>query len=164
MGASPPTIADPAEAEPGVSGLALGEQLVLWAVRRRLENERHLPMIRRGFLLAGPGRHEHDAFTAFERFYAAVSGGCRRDLWFHRCGCGCVGEDELAILGLIAAAQAGDLAGAWSGAQSLVVAAAQDELLQAAAEFGQALSERRLLLPLRRNLSTHRLPAGARLH
>jgi hypothetical protein len=121
-------------------------------------------MIRRGFLLAGPGRHEHDAFAAFERLYAALSGSCQRDLWFHRCGCSCVSDDELAILGLIAAAQAGDLATAWSCGQSLVVAAAQGELLQAAGKFGQALTERRLVLPLRQRLTAHPVPAGARLH
>jgi hypothetical protein len=164
LSATPPIQVDSADAEPDVSELALGEQLVLWAVRKWLEGVQHLPMVRRGFLLAGPGRHEHDAFAAFERFYAALEGNCRRDLWFHRCGCGCVSPDELAILGLIAAQQAGDPGSAWGHGQSLVLDRAFGELLRATRDLAQALTERRLILPLRQRVSPDGTAAGSRLH
>jgi hypothetical protein len=137
---------------------------VLWAVRKRLEGVQHLPMVRRGFLLAVPGRHEHDAFAAFERFYAALEGNCRRDLWFHRCGCCCVSPDELGILSLVAAQQAGDPGSAWGYGQSLVFDRAFGELLRVARELAQALAERRLILPLRQRMTAEGIVAGARLH
>jgi hypothetical protein len=108
-----PPFGDAPCAEPSVAELALGEQLVVWAIRKRLEGAAHLPMVRRGFLLTGPGQQPREAFAAFEQFYGALSANCRRDLWFHRFGCGGVSADELAILGLIAAQQAGDVASAW---------------------------------------------------
>ena len=145
MSAPPPIRVDPDVAEPSVSELALGEQLALWAVRKRLQGVQHLPMVRRGFLLAGPGPQEHEAFAAFERFYAALKGNCRRDLWFHRCGCCCVSPDELAILGLVAAQQAGDPASAWGYGQSLALDRALGELLRAARDLARTLTERRLI-------------------
>jgi hypothetical protein len=57
---------------PSVSELSLGEQLVLWAVRKRLEGEAQLPALRRGFRLADRGCHERDAFDAFERLFGAI--------------------------------------------------------------------------------------------
>ncbi len=123
-------LGDARGAEASVAEFALGEQLVVWAIRRRLEGAAHLPMVRRGFLLAGPGQQPRDAFAAFEQFYGALSANCRRDLWFHRCGCGGVSADEIAILGLIAAQQAGDPASARGYGQSLVIDAALGRCLR----------------------------------
>ena len=156
--------ADPDAALPSLAELALGEQLVVWAMRKRLESATHLPAVQRGFELTGGGPHEQDAFAAFEQLFAALARNCRRDLWFHRCGCGCVSPDEVRVLGLIAALQAGDVATAWGHGQALVVDPALGELLQAARELGQALAERRLALPLRRRLAPDRPGAGMRLH
>jgi hypothetical protein len=137
----------PVPAEPVVADLSLGEQLVIWALRKRLESAAHRPALRRGFLLAGAGGLQ--AFAAFEQLFAVLESHCRRDLWFHRCGCGCVSADELRILGLIAAQQSGGVAAALGHGSSLVAPAAVGEIVHAAGAFGQALAACRLTLPLR---------------
>jgi hypothetical protein len=147
VASSIPFAGQPVPAEPVVADLALGEQLVIWALRKRLESAAHRPALRRGFLLAGAGGLQ--AFAAFEQLFAVLESHCRRDLWFHRCGCGCVSADELRILGLIAAQQSGEVAAALGHGSSLVVLAAVGEVVQAAGAFGQALAACRLTLPLR---------------
>ena len=147
MASSIPGAGQPVPAEPVVADLALGEQLVIWALRKRLESAAHRPALRRGFLLAGAGGLQ--AFAAFEQLFAVLESHCRRDLWFHRCGCGCVSADELTILGLIAAQQSGEVAAALGHGSSLVAPAAVGEIVQAAGAFGQALAACRLTLPLR---------------
>ena len=67
---------------PSVRELSLGEQLLLWAVRKRLEGEAQLPTLQRGFRLADRGTHERDAFEPFEQLFGAIRRNCRRDLWF----------------------------------------------------------------------------------
>jgi hypothetical protein len=149
VASSIPFAGQPVPAEPVVADLALGEQLVIWALRKRLESAAHRPALRRGFLLAGAGGLQ--AFAAFEQLFAVLESHCRRDLWFHRCGCGCgcVSADELTILGLIAAQQSGEVAAALGHGSSLVAPAAVGEIVQAAGAFGQALAACRLPLPLR---------------
>ena len=154
MASSIPFAGQPVPAEPAVADLALGEQLVLWALRKRLESAAHRPALRRGFLLAGAGGPQ--AFAAFEQLFGVLESHCRRDLWFHRCGCGCVSADELRILGLIAAEQTGDVAAGFGHGSSLVAPAAVGLVTQAAAAFGQALAACRLTLPLR----VRHLPEG----
>ena len=73
---------------------------------------------------------------ALERLFAALARDCRRDLWFHRCGCGCVSQDEISILGMIAALQAGERCRPpRSHGQALVAEPALGELLEAAGEL-----------------------------
>jgi hypothetical protein len=141
---------------PGVSDLSMGEQLVLWAVRKRLEGERQLPALRRAFRLADRGAHARDTFDAFETLFGTIGRNCRRDLWFHRCGCGCVSGDELTILGLVAAEQSGDIASALFLGRALVAPAAIGDLREAAHRLAEALSERGFALPQRA-----RYPAAA---
>jgi hypothetical protein len=145
VASSIPFAGQPVPPEPAVADLALGEQLVIWALRKRLESAAHRPALRRGFLLAGAGGLQ--AFAAFEQLFAVLESHCRRDLWFHRCGC--VSADELTILGLIAAQQSGEVAAALGHGSSLVAPAAVGEVVQAAGAFGQALAACRLILPLR---------------
>jgi hypothetical protein len=147
VASSVPFAGQPVPAEPTVADLALGEQLVIWALRKRLESVAHRSALRRGFLLAGAGGLQ--AFAAFEQLFCAIESHCRRDLWFHRCGCGCVSADELRILGLIAAQQTGDVVAAFGHGSSLVVPAAVGDVGEAAAVFGRALAACRLSLPLR---------------
>lgn len=155
----------PAPAGPSVAELSMGEQLVLWAVRKRLEGEAQLPAVRRGFRLADRGPHECDAFEAFEQLFGAIGRSCRRDLWFHRCGCGCVSGDELTILGLIAAEQSGDIASALFFGRALVTPAAVVEVLRAAHLLALALAERDLALPLRQRSAPAQLDdSSRRLH
>jgi hypothetical protein len=135
--------------EATLAQLALGEQLVVWAFRKRLEGESHAPTVQRGFALAGSGPARHDAHVAFEALFVLVAAHCRRDLWFHRCGCCGVSPDEMAILRLIAAQQAGDMASALCSGRSLVADQVLGEALRLAERLGRALAERGLALPLR---------------
>ena len=152
----------PAPAGPSVAELSTGEQLLLWAVRKRLEGEAQLPALRRGFRLADRGTHERDAFDAFEQLFGTIGRSCRRDLWFHRCGCGCVSNDELAILGLVAAEQSGDVASALFLGRALVAPAALAEAVEAARRLALALAERGLALPLRQRYAPAQLDDGSR--
>ena len=112
--------------------------------------------------LADHGTHEHCAFEAFEQLFGAIGRNCRRDLWFHRCGCGCVSEDELAILGLVAAEQSGDMASALFLGRSLVAPQAVVGALQAARQLARTLSERGLALPLRQRYASAQVEDGSR--
>ena len=152
----------PPSSVPSVGDLSMGEQLVLWAVRKRLEGEAQLPALRRGFRLADRGTHEHDACDAFEQLFGTIGRSCRRDLWFHRCGCGCVSEDELTILGLVAAEQRGDIASALFLGRALVAPAALIEALEAARRLALALAERGLALPLRQRYAPAQLDDSSR--
>lgn len=151
--------------EPTVAEFSMGEQLVLWAVRKRLEGDAQVPALGRGFRLADRGVHRRDAFAAFEQLFAAIGRHCRRDLWFHRCGCGCVSDDELTILGLVAAEQAGDIASALFFGRSLVAAAGVTPVLEAARALAEALAERGFALPLRQRYAPAQLDdSSRRLH
>jgi hypothetical protein len=157
---SPARSRSPPRSRPTLAELTLGEQLVVWALRKRLESAAHLPALQKGFRLAGAGAG--DAYEAFERLFAALARNCRRELWFHRCGC--TSRDELVILGLIGALQVGEIATAWDHGQTLVGEPAQHELLESALGLGRALAERRLVLPLRAGPRPDRMPPGARRH
>ena len=156
---------DPPPALPGprVGELATGEQLLLWALRRRLEGAAQLPALRRGFRLADRGTHARDAFEAFEQLFGAIRRNCRRDLWFHRC-CGCVSQDELTILGLVAAEQSGDRASALLFGRALVTPAALTEALEAARRLALALAERGLGLPQRQRDAPAQVDGSRHLH
>jgi hypothetical protein len=155
----------PAPSGPSVAELAMGEQLVLWAVRKRLEGDQQLPVLSRGFRLADRGAHRRDAFDAFEALFGAIGRNCGRDLWFHRCGCGCVSGDELTILGLVAAEQSGDVASALFFGRALVAPQGVVELLQAARLLAEALAERGLALPLRQRYAPAEVDdSSRRLH
>jgi len=56
----------PAPAGPRVGELATGEQLLLWALRKRLEGTAQLPALRRGFRLVDRGIHERDVSIGTE--------------------------------------------------------------------------------------------------
>jgi len=136
-------------AEPTLAQLALGEQLMVWAFRKRLEGESRAGTVQRGFELAGNGPARHEAHAAFEGLFGLIAAHCRRDLWFHRCGCCCLSADEMAILGLIAAQQAGDMASALCSCQSLVAPPVVGEGMRLAERLGRGLAELGLALPLR---------------
>ena len=134
------------------------------ALRKRLEGTAQLPALRRGFRLADRGMHERDAFEAFEQLFGAIGRNCRRDLWFHRCGCGCVSGDELMILGLVAAEQSGDRASALLFGRALVTPAALTEALEAARRLALALAERGLGLPQRQRDAPAQVDGSRHLH
>jgi hypothetical protein len=155
----------PVPSGPSVGELSIGEQLVLWAVRKRLEGAEQVPALRRGFRLADRGSHARCAFDAFEQLFGVIGRHCRRDLWFHRCGCGWVSADELTILGLVAAEQSDDIASALVFGRALVAPPAVVKALAAARRLALALAERGLALPLRQRYAPARLDDGSqRLH
>jgi hypothetical protein len=147
-----------------VGELATGEQLLLWALRERLEGTAQLPALRRGFRLADRGTHQCCAFEAFEQLFGAIGRNCRRDLWFHRCGCGCVSEDELTILALVVAEQSGDMASSLFFGRALVAPAALPEAQEAARRLALALAERGLALPRRQRYAPAQVDGSRHLH
>jgi len=137
------------QARESMRDLGLGEKVVLWSVRARLEGPDALERIREGLPLYHDALASDAAFGAFEPWFLIVANHCRRDLYLHRPRCPCVSEDERAMLDLLAYAQAEDPAGAQRLAASLVHGRALVAFLGASLTFAQALARLGLHLPRR---------------
>jgi hypothetical protein len=127
--------------------LSVGEQLLIWAVRTRLEGPARLLDVRAGFRLASDAGLEWSAFSAFETWFLIIAAHCRRDLYLHRACCPALGPDEAAMLELVASGQSGF--GAERLAGELVRPPAIGLLLQASDALGLALRGLGLVLPSR---------------
>jgi hypothetical protein len=94
-----------------VGQLGPGEQFVLWALRQRLRDEEQdapSPPLLRGFRLAFGLTSLEPALAAFEGLFRVLRGSCGRDVGLLPLRCACVSAGERALLGLVAAAQAGE--------------------------------------------------------
>jgi hypothetical protein len=129
--------------------LSVGEQLLIWAVRTRLEGPARLLDVRAGFRLASDAGMEWSAFSAFETWFLTIAAHCRRDLYLHRACCPALGPDEAAMLELVASGQSGSGSGAERLAGELVRPPAVGLLLQASDALGLALRGLGLVLPSR---------------
>lgn len=145
-----------------IDQLLVGEQLIIWAFRKSLagEVEESLP---RGFKAAFGLCGVEAALSAFQGMYETIFRHCRQDLSFHRPRCRCVGGDEMIIVGLIAANQAGMQAQATSIARYLVQEAAVDDLLSHAESFSFMMESFNLHVP-RRPLVCMAEPRQALVH
>jgi hypothetical protein len=140
--------AQPAEPPRRVQELRLAEQFVIWALRARCASGPAGTIVR-GFRLAFGLSGVEPALACFEALYGAIRGHARRDLWLHRPCCPCAGGDELAVVAVVAACQAGRTLQAHRLAGLLVGGGGIDLVLCHAGQLAAFLRERRLVLPER---------------
>jgi hypothetical protein len=135
---------------PGIAidQLAIGEQLVIWALRNQLAKGSETALVR-GFHVAFGLSAVEAALAAFRGLYHTLAHHCRRDLGFHATRCRCVSSDEIIIVSLIAASQAGMTAQAEEIVRYLVHAPSVRRLLAYAATLSLLMERHSLRLPLR---------------
>jgi hypothetical protein len=142
--------------------LDVAEQFVLWALRIRLEGVAKRRHLEEGFRLAHDDAAGGAALRAFESWFEALAGYCRRDLYLHHAPCPCLSGDERALLDLVASAQAGDETRLCRVAAGLVHPRAIERLQEASRSFAVALCL--LGLHLRGHRIQPRRAASAHLH
>lgn len=131
-----------------VAELSFPEQIVVWSIRKWLEDRDNAPVIRRELCqCCGPAGAM--AWTALESILSLLSIAARRPVYCHSLPCRAIAADEQAILGIIAASQAGDRSFAENQARDLMPASQQNPLLEAVAILGAALQAGNRTLPLR---------------
>jgi hypothetical protein len=131
-----------------IDQLAIAEQLVIWAFRNRLAEGSERALVK-GFHVAFGLSMVEPALASFHGVYQAIRDHCRRDLGFHGPRCRCVSSDEIIIVSLIAASQAGLTGHADAIGRYLVHQDARDALLDDAGCLAMLMSQKKLELPLR---------------
>jgi hypothetical protein len=135
--------------EPQLGNLDYSEQLLVWSTRKWLEDGTTSPPIERAFLDAFRVARVEAALAGFEGVVEILATAGRRVLGLRRPHCGRVSADEMSILALIAAVQAGDDDHAEALARWLVPAARGQRLIGHATALAVALRECGLLVPRR---------------
>ena len=129
--------------------LDLPERLVVWSFRRWVSGTENWALVEREFRRQFADGAAHDALRSFAMFVEALRCHARRVIRYHQPGCPCLGCDEVCVLTMITAAQAGDLNLAKATGRWLVRAEGLDDLMQAAGALGQAMARQDLHLPRR---------------
>jgi hypothetical protein len=130
-----------------LADLSVGELLVIWALRMRLARGPSGPVT--GFRLAFGLAGLEAALASFESLFRLLERHCRCDIGLHAPGCRCVSADEMTVVGVIAALQAGAPRHAHLMGARLIEAAVLDGFLDHAQRLAASLTEGRLHLPLR---------------
>jgi hypothetical protein len=130
-----------------LADLSVGELMVIWALRMRLARGPSGPVA--GFRLAFGLAGIEPALASFESLFGLLARHCRCDVGLHAPGCRCVSADEMTVVGVIAALQAGAPRRAHVMAARLVEATVLDGFLDHAQRLAASLTEGGLHLPLR---------------
>ncbi len=129
--------------------LDLAERLVVWSFRRWVSGTENWALVEREFRRQFAEGAAHGALRSFAMFVEALRCHARRVIRYHQPGCPCLGCDEVCVLTMITAAQAGDMNLAKATGRWLVRAEGLEDLLQAAGALGQAMTRQDLHLPRR---------------
>ena len=129
--------------------LDLAERLVVWSFRRWVSGTENWALVEREFRRQFAEGAAHGALRSFAMFVEALRCHARRVIRYHQPGCPCLGCDEVCVLTMITAAQAGDTNLAKATGRWLVRAEGLEDLLQAAGALGQAMTRQDLHLPRR---------------
>ncbi len=129
--------------------LELPERLVVWSFRRWVSGTENWALVEREFRRQFADAAAHGALRAFAMFVEALRCHARRVIRYHQPGCPCLGCDEVCVLTLVTAAQAGDTNLARATGRWLVRAEGLDGLIDAARTLGQAMARQELHLPRR---------------
>ena len=135
------------------------ERLVVWSFRRWVSGTENWALVEREFRRQFADGAAHGALRSFAMFVEALRCHARRVIRYHQPGCPCLGCDEVCVLTMITAAQAGDLNLAKATGRWLVRADGLDDLMQAAAALGQAMARQDLHLPRRLGDDTRPVPS-----
>jgi len=135
-----------------VQNLDRPEHLLVWALRAIAIGNADCPLLDKTFAAAcGPLGAE--ALSAYVLLVRAISLSGRRRLRVHAPGCPCVSSDEVAVVGVVAAAQAsmreGDETLLKMRLRFLVEGEANEAIVFAAQAIGRMLERRGHRLPLR---------------
>jgi hypothetical protein len=146
-----------------VLALSTAEQFALWSLRRRRACPWDAATLAEGFFRAFGVSGVEEALASFAALCESLSRHGRRRLSLNGCNCRALAADERSLLGLLAAAQAGERRHAEAIALWLCRPAGQAELLAAADCFAAAFQRRGLLLPAPSSprLTRRRAPASA---
>jgi hypothetical protein len=132
-----------------VADLVFAEHLLLWSLRQLVADQERFACVERAFVKAlgrGPGRI---AAGAWRGAIGTVMAEPRRPVLLHRPCCRAVSDDELALLGIVAAQQA-RLPRAWRRlAEALIGADAAPSLLGRLAPLAEALADDGIIVPWR---------------
>lgn len=132
-----------------VLALATGEQFALWALRWRRACPWDNRTLAEGHFRALGIAAVEEGIAAFAALWEALSRHGRRRLSLNGCRCRTLAADELAMLTLLAAAQAGEGAHIEALARWLCRPDGQEALVAASRRYARVLASRGLLLPLR---------------
>lgn len=138
--------------------LDLPERLVVWSFRRWVSGTENWALVEREFRRQFADGAAHGALRSFAMFVEALRCHARRVIRYHQPGCPCLGCDEVCVLTMITAAQAGDLNLAKATGRWLVRAEGLDDLMQAAGALGLAMARQDLRLPRRIGDDTRPVP------
>lgn len=103
-----------------VQELSEGERLVVWAFRRWVSGPEHLPMLAREFERQFRRNEARPALIALDAALTGLTRHARRSIVYHQPCCACLGADEVCVISIVAALQAGASAAARAMAQWLV--------------------------------------------
>ena len=137
------------EAEGRVFDLCYPERLILWSIRRWLENPCDQSAIEQALWSACGIVEIEAALQGLCGLCTVLARQSRNIFYLHRPECPCLSSDERTVLALIAAHQAGDAEQAWWLAGWLVPADALDVLMAHVAMLAGALRRRNHVLPVR---------------
>ena len=138
--------------------LDLAERLVVWSFRRWVSGTENWALVEHEFRRQFAEPAAHGALRSFAMFVEALRCHARRVIRYHQPGCPCLGCDEVCVLTIVTAAQAGDLNLAKATGRWLVKPEGLDALLQAAGTLGQAMARQDLHLPRRIGDDTKPVP------
>ncbi|GGF33817.1 hypothetical protein GCM10011611_45060 [Aliidongia dinghuensis] len=132
-----------------LSELELAERLVVWSFRRWVSGTENWALVEREFRRQFADTAAQGALRSFAMFVEALRCHARRVIRYHQPGCPCLGSDEVCVLTLVTATQAGDMNLATATGRWLVRPEGLDRLVEAAAALGRAMACQDLLLPRR---------------
>ncbi|HEX6956680.1 MAG TPA: hypothetical protein VF194_01730 [Ferrovibrio sp.] len=129
--------------------LTEGERLVVWAFRRWVSGPEHLPMLAREFDRQFLRQEARPALFALDAALTGLSRHARRSIVYHQPCCACVGADEVCLVCIVAAQQAGATTAARAMAGWLVLPSGLDAFLTPLNAFGERLASSGHDLPYR---------------
>jgi len=138
--------------------LDLAERLVVWSFRRWVSGTENWALVEHEFKRQFAQAAAHGALRSFAMFVEALRCHARRVIHYHQPCCPCLGCDEVCVLTMITAAQAGDTNLAKATGRWLVKPEGLGDLLQAAGDLGRAMARQDLHLPRRIGDDTRQMP------
>jgi len=120
--------------------LDLAERLVVWSFRRWVSGTENWALVEHEFKRQFAQAAAQGALRSFAMFIEALRCHARRVIQYHQPCCPCLGCDEVCVLTMITAAQAGDTNLAKATGRWLVKPEGLADLLQAAGDLGRAMA------------------------
>jgi hypothetical protein len=136
------------------------ERLIVWSFRRwvlglRENRGEHWSLVWNEFTRLFGAREGKEALSGFAALLKGVQCHARRTIHHHQPCCPCLGDDEAAVMRLVAACQSHQLLRARSIAEWLVEPDGVGEILQAGTRLAHIMRQHALILPDRAGGAVH---------